>query len=85
MPCTRTRTRYNRVYQRADRSARAGYHNPPMGQIIRFRQLSRTYGAAGVSWWDWQQASTAGLEGDLDRRRQPHRASPRPRAPRSSS
>jgi hypothetical protein len=31
-----------------------------MGQIIRFRQLSRTYGAAGVSWWDWQQASTMG-------------------------
>ena len=31
-----------------------------MGQVIRFRQLSRTYGAAGVSWWVWQQASTAG-------------------------
>ena len=31
-----------------------------MGQIIRFRQLSRTYGAAGVSWWNWQQASTTG-------------------------
>jgi hypothetical protein len=31
-----------------------------MGQIIRFRQLSRTYGAAGVSWWDWQEASTWG-------------------------
>ena len=36
------------------------YQNPPMGQIIRFRQLSRTYGAAGVSWWNWQQSSTTG-------------------------
>ncbi|MBV9606035.1 MAG: peptidoglycan-binding protein [Solirubrobacterales bacterium] len=31
-----------------------------MGQIIRFRQLSRTYGAAGVSWWDWQEAGSGG-------------------------
>ncbi len=49
---------YNRVYQRAIDPL--GQVNPPMGQVIRFRQLSRTYGAAGVSWWVWQQASTAG-------------------------
>jgi hypothetical protein len=31
--------------------------NPPPGQIVRFRQLSRSYGASGVSWWDWQESS----------------------------
>jgi hypothetical protein len=51
---------YNGVYERAIDPIGQVYANPPMGQIIRFRQLSRTYGAAGVSWWDWQQASTAG-------------------------
>ena len=51
---------YNSVYERAIDPLGQVYQNPPMGQIIRFRQLSRTYGAAGVSWWDWQQASTAG-------------------------
>jgi hypothetical protein len=51
---------YNRVYEREIDPLGQVYQNPPMGQIIRFRQLSRTYGAAGVSWWDWQQASTTG-------------------------
>lgn len=54
---------YNDVYQRAIDPLGQVYQNPPMGQIIRFRQLSRTYGAAGVSWWNWQQASTAGWKG----------------------
>jgi len=31
--------------------------NPPPGQVVRFRQMSRAYGAAGVSWWDWQESS----------------------------
>lgn len=31
--------------------------NPPPRQIARFRQMSRAYGAAGVSWWDWQESS----------------------------
>jgi hypothetical protein len=51
---------YNRVYEREIDPLGQVYQDPPMGQIIRFRQLSRTYGAAGVSWWNWQQASTAG-------------------------
>jgi hypothetical protein len=51
---------YNRVFERAIDPLGQVDANPPMGQIIRFRQLSRTYGAAGVSWWNWQQASTAG-------------------------
>jgi hypothetical protein len=32
--------------------------NPPPGQVFRFRQMSRAYGATGVSWWDWQEASS---------------------------
>ena len=51
---------YNNVYERPIDPLGQVYQNPPMGQIIRFRQLSRTYGASGVSWWNWQQASTAG-------------------------
>jgi Putative peptidoglycan binding domain len=51
---------YNGVYQRQIDPLGQVWQNPPPGQIIRFRQLSRTYGAAGVSWWDWQQASTSG-------------------------
>jgi hypothetical protein len=51
---------YNRVYEREIDPLGQVYRNPPMGQIIRFRQLSRTYGAPGVSWWDWQEASTTG-------------------------
>jgi len=34
--------------------------NPPPDQILRFRQMSRAYGATGVSWWDWQEASSRG-------------------------
>src|SRR5205807_850514 len=51
---------YNRIFEREIDPLGQVYQNPPMGQVIRFRQLSRTYGAAGVSWWNWQQASTAG-------------------------
>ena len=51
---------YNRVFEREIDPLGQVYRNPPMGQIIRFRQLSRTYGAQGVSWWNWQQASTWG-------------------------
>jgi hypothetical protein len=36
------------------------YGNPPGHQIFRFRELARAYGAAGVSWWDWQEATGGG-------------------------
>ncbi len=54
---------YNDVYERPIDPLGQVYENPPLGQLIRFRQLSRTYGAAGVSWWDWQQASNTGWKG----------------------
>ena len=33
------------------------YGNPPAHQIVRFRQLSRAYGAPNLSWWDWQETT----------------------------
>jgi len=49
--------RYNLPYQRPIEPLGEVAGNPPPGQVMRFRQLSRAYGAANVSWWDWQEAS----------------------------
>lgn len=51
---------YNRVYGRPIAPLGQVYDNPPTNQIIRFRMMSRSYAAAGVSWWDWQEASSSG-------------------------
>ncbi len=51
---------FNRLYQRPISPLGQIYNNPPPSQIVRFRQLSRPYGAPGVSWWDWQEATHAG-------------------------
>ena len=48
---------YNLIYGRAIYPLGQLYANPPARQIIRFRELSRSYGAGGVSWWDWQEAT----------------------------
>jgi len=48
---------YNRVYQRPIFPLGQIYNSPPAADIRRFRQLSRPYGAGGVSWWDWQEGS----------------------------
>ena len=57
---------YNRLYERAIDPARPGLQPPaPRPDHTRFRQLSRAYGAPGVSWWDWQEASDRRLAGDL--------------------
>ena len=47
---------FNLVYQRPIVPLGQVYNRPPAGQILRFRQLSRAYGASNVSWWDWQEA-----------------------------
>jgi hypothetical protein len=49
---------YNLPYQRPIEPLGEVAGNPPPSQVVRFRALSRTYGAAGVSWWDWQEATT---------------------------
>jgi peptidoglycan hydrolase-like protein with peptidoglycan-binding domain len=38
------------------------YDDPPPSQIVRFRQLAGAYGARGLSWFDWQNASTRGFD-----------------------
>ncbi len=48
---------YNSVYERPIEPLGELAGNPGPGQVFRFRQLSRTYGATGVSWWDWQESS----------------------------
>jgi hypothetical protein len=48
---------FNRIYRRGMFPLGQVYNSPRPNQIRRFRQLSRAYGAAGVSWWDWQEAS----------------------------
>ncbi|HEX4804380.1 MAG TPA: peptidoglycan-binding domain-containing protein [Conexibacter sp.] len=35
------------------------YDGPPATDVERFRQLSGAYGARGLSWWDWQEASAS--------------------------
>jgi len=48
---------YNTPYGRPIEPLGEVSGNPAPGQIIRFRQLSRSYGAPGLSWWDWQETS----------------------------
>jgi hypothetical protein len=36
------------------------YQNPSTAEIQRFRSLVPLFGGTGVSWWDWQEATTAG-------------------------
>jgi peptidoglycan hydrolase-like protein with peptidoglycan-binding domain len=48
---------FNRIYQRTISPLGQVYNSPPVRDIRRFRQLSRPYGAPGVSWWDWQEAT----------------------------
>jgi Putative peptidoglycan binding domain len=48
---------YNKLYGRPIYPLGQVYNDPPTYQIFRFRQLSRAYGAANVSWWDWQEAA----------------------------
>jgi hypothetical protein len=48
---------YNLIYRRPIFPLGQVYSNPPAHQIHHFRELSETYGARGVSWWDWQEAT----------------------------
>jgi Putative peptidoglycan binding domain len=50
---------YNLIYQRPIFPLGQIYGRPPAHQVVRFRQLARVYGAAGVSWWDWQEATAS--------------------------
>ncbi|MGA2926492.1 MAG: peptidoglycan-binding protein [Solirubrobacteraceae bacterium] len=56
---------YNTPYGRPIVPLGQAYGNPTPGQMIRFRQDSRAYGAAGVSWWDWAWTQTSGEWGAI--------------------
>jgi hypothetical protein len=47
---------YNRLYGRPIFPLGQVYNGPPASQIKRFRQVGYSYGASGISWWDWQEA-----------------------------
>jgi len=47
---------FNRPYARPIYPLGEVYDNPPPVQVKRFREVSKAYGAPGVSWWDWQEA-----------------------------
>jgi Putative peptidoglycan binding domain len=51
---------YNTIYRRRIYPLGQVYNRPAAHQIFRFRQLSRAYGASGISWWDWQEATNTG-------------------------
>jgi hypothetical protein len=46
---------YNGIYGRPIFPLGQTYSSPRASDITRFRQLSIAYGAAGLSWWDWQE------------------------------
>jgi hypothetical protein len=54
---------YNRLYLRPIYPLGQVFSHPPQRQLIRFRQLSIAYGAPGVSWWDYQEATTSNWRG----------------------
>jgi hypothetical protein len=47
---------YNRLYGRPIFPLGQVYNGPPASQIERFREVGYSYGASGISWWDWQEA-----------------------------
>ena len=50
---------FNRPYDRPIFPLGQVYSNPPAVQIQRFRAVSESYGATGVSWWDWADATSS--------------------------
>ncbi len=51
---------YNDLYGRPIYPLGQVSSSPPARQIVRFRQMAGVYGAGGVSWWDWQDATPGG-------------------------
>lgn len=52
--------RENEIYKRPILPLGQTYMSAPPAQIKRFRTLGRAYGAAGLSWWDWQSTQRSG-------------------------
>ncbi|MGZ6643024.1 MAG: peptidoglycan-binding domain-containing protein [Solirubrobacteraceae bacterium] len=54
--------RYNRPYGRPIDPIGQLYDGPASADVTRFRQLAQAAGSAGMSWWSWQSAATAGWD-----------------------
>jgi len=54
---------YNPLYGRPIFPLGQLYNRPTKSQVVRFRTLAFGYGAAGTSWWDWQEALSSGWAG----------------------
>ncbi|MFN8133140.1 MAG: peptidoglycan-binding protein [Solirubrobacteraceae bacterium] len=52
--------RESEIYKRPILPLGQTYMSAPPAQIKRFRTLGRAYGAAGLSWWDWQSTIRSG-------------------------
>ena len=52
--------RHNAIYNRPILPLGQTYQAPSAGELKGFRALSQAYGAAGLSWWDWQETTKAG-------------------------
>jgi uncharacterized membrane protein YgcG len=51
---------HNRIYGRAIFPLGQTYQSPSRAELIRFRSLAQSYGFTGLSWWDWEETSSAG-------------------------
>jgi peptidoglycan hydrolase-like protein with peptidoglycan-binding domain len=49
----------NRIYGRAIFPLGQTYESPSRADLLRFREEAPLYGASGISWWDFQETSTA--------------------------
>jgi hypothetical protein len=50
---------FNLLYERPIDPLGQVFESPPAAQIRQFRAAATAYGGAGVSWWDWQSATSA--------------------------
>ena len=53
---------FNRIYGRAIAPLGQTYGGTPPADIYSFRQYAPAYGAAGVSFWDWQETTSGGWQ-----------------------
>jgi peptidoglycan hydrolase-like protein with peptidoglycan-binding domain len=53
---------YNRIYQRRIAPLGQTYGGTPPTDVFSFRQYAAAYGAAGLSFWDWQETTSDGWQ-----------------------
>jgi hypothetical protein len=53
---------HNRIYGRSIFPLGQTYQSPSRSELTRFRELAQAYGFSGLSWWDWEETSSAGWD-----------------------